>query len=1150
MNEAMVRDDTARSAALDITHSYIVQAPAGSGKTGLLIQRFLALLANVAQPEAIVAMTFTRKAAGEILERIIDALRSAHTSPEPAAPHDALTWRLARTVLERDAAQGWNLLAHPARLRILTIDALCSALMRQAPLTAKLGAMPRFVERAEALYTRAAREELNAASPTNTSWRKLLDYLDNDADRVVRLLATMLDKRDQWLRHLVTADRSELRALLEESLATEIERELAALDALFPRDLVQELLEQARLAAANLVDETQAHSLAAFATADALPPPTVAALAQWQRLANWLLTKRGGFRARVTSAEGFPVKGKPVGANLFARHRQHSYRGPNEFGPTTPKSDPDFARRVARKESMESLLGQLEAVPGLAHALDLARRLPPPNYDDAGWAFVEALLDVLPRAAARLQLMFAGEGAIDFAEATLVALRALDTETPSDLLLAMDMRIAHLLVDEFQDTSFAQCELIAKLTTGWERGDERTLFLVGDPMQSIYGFREANVGLFVAAQRDRRLGSVDLEPLTLSRNFRSRPELVEWVNRVFFQVLPPRDDPARSAVAFKAAAATRDSGAEPAVTLDLFTDTRREARAVVGHIKAALQHGMQSAAVLVRKRLDLEEILPALRASGIEFKAVGLDRLSERPALLDLMSLTHALLQPSDHLAWLATLRAPWCGLTLSDLLLLGELGQALPDLFTRPDGVDSVAGISPDGRARLARFTLAVAPALTRRGRVPLTMLVRGTWLALGGPACVAEPIDLAAADRYFALLSTHAKGGDVPDWHALADSLAALHVEPDASTTARVQIMTLHRAKGLEFDVVVMPGLTRSSRGRDEQLLLWRERASGLLLAPLSARTPKADKDPLYAYLSALAADEGAGELGRLLYVGCTRARERLHLTANAIIDDHAPEGRRWKQPAKGTSLAALWPAVADDVPSPPSALVVTSASVTTTGIALQRLPLAWRLPSPPRAIAPSRSTGVTGEREAIAFDWARETARQIGIAAHRLLRNIAEDGLARWDEARVAALLPRAERDFGKLGFTAEEARISAALVVEGIATTLADPHGRWLFDPQHVDARSEYALTGERDRALVRVVLDRTFVDVHGTRWIVDFKLSRHEGGDRDAFLDSERERYRLQLEDYARVMRGIDDRPLRVGLYFPLLRGWREWEAPA
>src|SRR5437899_2644377 len=254
-------------------------------------------------------------------------------------------------------------------------------------------------------------------------------------------------------------------------------------------------------------------------------------------------------------------------------------------------------------------------------------------------------------------------------------------------------------------------------------------------------------------------------------------------------------------------------------------------------------------------------------------------------------------MQPRDHLEWLSALRAPWCGLTLNDLSVLAELGPALPDLFTRLDGIDAVAGISPDGRTRLARFTVAIAPALKQRGRVPLTMLVRGAWLALGGPACVAEPIDLAVADRYFALLAAHAKGGDVPEWWALIDSLDALHVEPDASATARVQIMTLHRAKGLEFDIVVMPGLTRPPRGRDEQLLLWRERASGLLLAPLTAGMPGAGKNPLYAYLSALAADEGAAELGRLLYVGCTRARERLHLTAQASIDVDAMERRRWK-------------------------------------------------------------------------------------------------------------------------------------------------------------------------------------------------------------------------------------------------------------
>ena len=671
-----------------------------------------------------------------------------------------------------------------------------------------------------------------------------------------------------------------------------------------------------------------AHPLRALAASPSLPPRTAGALGQWQALADWLLTTKGGFLQRTTATEGFPAKGK--------------------------RSDPGYAERSARKQSMASLLHELEAIPGLSTALHRTRMLPPAHYDEAGWAFVEALLQVLPRVAARLRLVFSRRGAIDFVETTLVALQALGTDEPSDLLLAMDLRIAHLLVDEFQDTSFAQCELVRRLTAGWASGDGRTLFVVGDPMQSIYGFREASVGLFIAAQRDRRLGSVALEALTLSRNFRARPELVEWVNRVFPQVLPTVDDAARSAVAFKGSVPARTKGTLPAATLDLLPDARSEAGAVVGYIESALRDGMQSIAVLVRKRTDLEDILPALRASRIPFTAVGLDRLTEQPGLSDLMSLTHALLQPDDRLAWLSTLRAPWCGLTLPDLFALAANGDALAMRCTSLAAVDAVEGISADGRSRLRRFTDAILPALERRARVPLPGLIRDTWLALGGPACMADTTDLAAADNYFALLAAHAKSGDVPDWHAFSDALAALYVEPDAHVDARVQIMTLHRAKGLEFDVVVLPGLARRARGTEEQLLQWREREWGLLLAPLKARTPGAGESAVYAYLRALAVDASAAELGRLLYVGCTRARERLHLTAQARIYDDAKLGRRWQPPAKGTSLAALWPALAGEVavPAPATCPPTSPMSSTTPGVMLRRLALSWRLPSPPPA------------------------------------------------------------------------------------------------------------------------------------------------------------------------------------------------------
>src|SRR5207237_7751178 len=141
----------------------------------------------------------------------------------------------------------------------------------------------------------------------------------------------------------------------------------------------------------------------------------------------------------------------------------------------------------ARKIAMDALLADLAGIPELARALDNVRRLPPPCYDDETWSFVEALLDVLPRCAARLRIVFARSGAIDFAEATLIALHALgDADSPSDLLLALDMRIEHLLVDEFQDTSLAQYELIECITDGWTAGDGGPLLVVGDPMHSTY----------------------------------------------------------------------------------------------------------------------------------------------------------------------------------------------------------------------------------------------------------------------------------------------------------------------------------------------------------------------------------------------------------------------------------------------------------------------------------------------------------------------------------------------------------------------------------------------------------------------------------------------------------------------------------------
>jgi hypothetical protein len=244
--------------------------------------------------------------------------------------------------------------------------------------------------------------------------------------------------------------------------------------------------------------------------------------------------------------------------------------------------------------------------------------------------------------------------------------------------------------------------------------------------------------------------------------------------------------------------------------------------------------------------------------------------------------------------------------------------------------------------------------------------------------------------------------------------------------------------------------------------------------------------------------------------------------------------------------SSLARLWPAVAADAPIagvPPPAEAVDRAPPK-----LARLPLAFTVVRPDDGLAPLAVPPDEGERD-IPFDWAAEAAREVGIVAHRLLARVALDGLDRWPAARLESIRSRLAGAFAGAGLSPEETRTAVDRVQAAVRATLEDPRGRWLFDPAHDDARSEWALAGVEGDAVVHVVLDRTFI-ADGVRWIVDFKTGSHEGGDAEAFLDAERDRYRRQLERYARIVGALDPaRPVRLALYYPLVPGgFRSWDA--
>ena len=426
-------------------------------------------------------------------------------------------------------------------------------------------------------------------------------------------------------------------------------------------------------------------------------------------------------------------------------------------------------------------------------------------------------------------------------------------------------------------------------------------------------------------------------------------------------------------------------------------------------------------------------------------------------------------------------------------------------------------------------------------------------TWLRLGGPACIDQQAELDYSTTFFQLVEEVEKQEANLQWHAIELQIQRLFAAPIASTDNTVQIMTIHKSKGLEFDHVLLPGLGRKMATDDKRLLLWMERPSKreegeLLLAPLHGSGEKADS--IYHYLAQVERIKLDNESSRLLYVAVTRAKKKLHLFGHVTTALNKDEETMIKPPMRGAMLYKLWGYLKPIYEKNIRSINMPTNSEQTINVqpqVLKRLTNDWCLPEIKNPVSGLKSDENMYLDEKVTFSWSSPTSKYVGTVAHVMLMKISMSDGYIWTENDVNASATDVRRRLRQCGVPLGDLDDAVDRVVAILINVVNHSRGQWiLHHGERKESYCEYAVTGQMGDKVVRGVIDRTFIEKDGTRWIIDYKTSEPDNESIEEFLKKEKARYQQQLERYAALLSYQDEKRVMLGLYFPAVHCWVEW----
>ncbi len=858
-------DANARAKAIDVTASWIIQAPAGSGKTELLVQRILAALATCEHgPEEILAITFTKKAAAEMRSRVFSALAMTQQPDHSLAPHQKKTKALAHAACRQNERKQWRLFENPNRLQIKTMDALCHQICKQSGLQPPMPHLSPMT-----LYRRVAKNFLQEAMVRqDTHAKTLLQHFHHHTQHVEQLCALALAERDQWLPYLHIGDADSLFAANQTYLR------------MLCLDTCQALIAALETWLTPSWREAIAFSMAQrdlpWLALDSIPIQEKALLQTYQSLkalAVLCLTQQGAPRKTVTIKQGFP--------------------------PASAASCPE--EKTAFKLHKADMLACLQGLLDDAHVLQCLQnmfQLPHPNYPVHYQGILSCMTTLLPQLVAHLNWTCLSERTADFTHTALNAIGILKHTRycPSDVWLDRNVAIKHLLVDEFQDTSVTQLSLLEALVDSWNPHDDlNTLCIVGDPMQSIYRFRQADASLFGQVV-DHGLGPVRPKCIQLTSNFRSQSGLINWFNAFFEQLFPKTHDSELGAFPYHACVAMQKGPGTVHTHWWLDDAMTAEADHIAKTCQALCKQGATSVAILVRSRRIAQPIVQALKSHHLPFKRDGLDALCDVDIVRDLLMMLEFLWHPYDDLTLanlLCSARIAMPHQTLYQLRTLAPQRTLWQALTTQSDH-PTLHEIQKeyDAIIQLLQWCLAQSPVLS------LHDILFKYWQSVCPHADAPEDAD---ALLFFQCLQQCAHDLTDDFYPALMDLLTKTTASAGHTDTAGITVMTIHQAKGLEFDHVFVPGVATITPPRQQKILMLDQGKHPHALLMLPSKSTHGDHSSAHRYLHEKAHKQETQELIRLLYVAATRARKSLHWSGTLKEADRIPSR---------APLALMWP------------------------------------------------------------------------------------------------------------------------------------------------------------------------------------------------------------------------------------------------